>query len=261
MSDQTNPSTPKVFQEIIGKGITKMVMWGTLLIGIVGIVFASFALRADGEKVKTAFSIIQYVFGALLPLWGTWIGTVLAYYYSKDNFESANKSVQQLVDKITSDKKLQTIKAKDVMISADNLTALEMKTTETLAKFKLKEDCLDFVASKGIKRVIILDENKCAKYVIHRDLISFFIADYSMQGNAVTGLTLQDMYDKGNADIKNTMDNCIRFINENANLFDAKQLMGQVKTCQDVFITLTGLPTEKILGWITNVTIAENATV
>ena len=95
MADQQSP-----FQQVIGSKITKFVLWGTAIIGLTGIVFAFIAIRSDvtDDKVKQAFSIVQYIFGALLPLWGTWIGTILAYYYSKENFESANKNVQQIVD-------------------------------------------------------------------------------------------------------------------------------------------------------------------
>lgn len=261
MAVTTETQTTSVFQEVMGNKITKLVLWGTIFIAIIGVTFAIIALFVDKDRVKEAFSIVQYVIGVLLPLWGTWIGTVLAYYYSKENFESANKSVQQIVDKITTDKKLQTIKAKDVMIPLDKLIFQEMKSDETLAKFKLKDDCLDFVKSNGIKRVIIMDENRCAKYVIHRDLISFFLADYSLQGNPVADLTLQDMYDNANADVKTTMDNCILFVNENATLFEAKELMNKTRTCQDVFVTTSGVATEPVLGWITNVTVNENAIV
>src|SRR5258707_14126556 len=91
------------FQEIIGGKINKFVIWGIIIIAVTGVAFAVIVVcnNTDLERVKTAFSILQYVFGALLPLWGTWIGTILAYYYSKQNFESANKSVQQIVDKMT----------------------------------------------------------------------------------------------------------------------------------------------------------------
>src|SRR4051794_9075198 len=100
---------PSFIQEILGNRITKLVLWGTVAILVTGVFFAYEALTSTSspDQIKLAFSILQYVLGVLLPLWGTWIGTILAYYYSKDNFEVANKSVQQLVDKLTSDKKLE----------------------------------------------------------------------------------------------------------------------------------------------------------
>jgi hypothetical protein len=257
------PGNDNDFKGTLARSISKIVLYGTAAIGITGILFATVTLwrSDDDDGRKEAFSILQYVFGALLPLWGTWIGTVLAYYFSRENFESANRSVQQLVDKITSDKKLQTVRARDVMIPLEKLVFQELKTGEDLSKFRLKEECIDFLSAKGIKRIILLDEAQKAKYVIHRDLISFFLAEQSLAGNNVVGLTLKDMYQNGNPDIKNTMDNCIRFVNDNATLFDAKQIMSQVKTCQDVFITKNGSADEPVTGWITNVTIIENSVV
>jgi hypothetical protein len=258
-NEPTSQARPPI-QEMMGKNIAKMVMWGTITIGIVGVAFAIVALALNND-VKEAFSIIQYVFGALLPLWGTWIGTVLAYYYSKANFESANNSVRQMVDKLTSEKKLESVKAVDVMIPLDKLIYQEMKAGETLAKFNLKTDCLDFLEKNKIKRLIILNDKKQALYSIHRDMISYFIASQILAGNAVTDFTLEDMYTKGSPEIKNILDNSVKFISKDANLLEAKHIMQQFKTCQDVFVTGTGKSDETILGWITNVTITENSIV
>jgi len=254
-------NNPFPFRDLLSRRITQFVLWGTLIIAAIGIGFAVVALTVGEERAKSAFTILQYVFGALLPLWGTWIGTILAYYYSKENFESANRSVQQLVDKVTSEKKLQSVKAKDVMIPKEKLIYQTMSTGEDLTKFKLKDNCLDEVASKGIKRVIILNEKDNALYVIHRDLISFFIAQETIAKRPVEDSTLKDMLEKGSDDIKQTMKNSVKFIGEEANLLEAKNLMQQYKTCQDVFITKNGNPNEPILGWITNVTISENSIV
>lgn len=251
---------PSVFREMMGNRITSFVIWGTIIVGVVGIIFAFVALNAtDEKKVDSAFKIIQYIFGALLPLWGTWIGTILAYYYSKENFESANRSVQQLVEKITSEKKLESVKAKDVMILKKDLKYKTMTAGQTLADFKIKE-MLEYLKTEGIRRLLILNDKDAALYVIHRDLMSHYIADQSFAGKAIDQLTLNDMY-SSSQDMKNTIDNSAKFINENSNLLDAKNLMDQNKTCLDVFITKTGKNDEPALGWITNVTITENSVV
>jgi hypothetical protein len=262
MPEEAKPSN--AIQEILGSKITIFVLWGTLSILLVGIVFTYLALTTPSlneDKIKQAFSILQYILGVLLPLWGTWIGTILAYYYSKQNFEAANKSVQQIVDRLTPEKKLQSVKSKDVMIQKEKLIRQIMTSTENLSKFKLKEDCVDFLAQHKINRVIILDEKDRAKYVIHRDLISFFLTDQMFKGISGKDLTLMDMYNQGSIEIRYTMDNSVKFINSASNLLEAKTIMEHQKRCQDIFITNTGLSTEPILGWITNVTIAENSIV
>ena len=259
MADQQSP-----FQQVIGSKITKFVLWGTAIIGLTGIVFAFIAINSDAEKVKTAFSIVQYIFGALLPLWGTWIGTILAYYYSKENFESANKNVQQIVDKLTSDQKLGSLKAKDVMIPRAKLIVKTMAKGQTLADFKIQEDCFDFMATNKIKRVLILDDQDRALYAIHRELIAVYVAQEAGKaggGFNMAALTLDTMHKNASAEIINTMDNSVKFIGENATLLEAKNIMQQFQTCQDVFVTQNGQAQDPVLGWITNVTITQNSVV
>jgi hypothetical protein len=253
---ETN-ETSSINRERIAKTVTIYVLIITSLILVGGVVI----LLARSGKEDTSFSQYKDIVGMLLPLLGTWIGAVLAYYFSKDNFESANKSVRQIVDKITSQQKLESVKAKDVMIEKSKLIAQTLAEGEDLSKFKLKEDCIEFVEKNKIKRVIILDEKDQAKYVIHRDLISYFLAGQALAGKSVENCTLKDMYENGGEEIKNTLENSVRFLREDANLLEAKKLMEQTKTCQDVFITKSGGSVEPILGWITNVTIEQNSIV
>ena len=50
----------------------------------------------------------RLVFNALLPLLGTWVGTVLAYYFSRKNFEAASQSVERMVT-LTTEQKLASL--------------------------------------------------------------------------------------------------------------------------------------------------------
>lgn len=159
-------------RERIAKTVTYFVLSLTALVAIGAIIIISTDV-SNNQK----FQDFKDVLAILLPLWGTWIGTVLAYYFSKDNFESANKSVQNLVNSITSDKKLESIKAKEVMIPLEKLTYKDYKSETDADNYELKKDFLDWLAEKKISRVIILDNNKCAKYVLHRSIIEGFIAE------------------------------------------------------------------------------------
>lgn len=259
MLDQSIPSTPKGNpnnRERIAKIVAMFVLISTGAIAIIGIIM----IWTDTKDDKK-FDHFKDILSTLLPLWGTWIGTVLAYYFSKDNFQAANASVQQIVDKLTSEKKLEKVKAIDVMIPKDKLIKIELTPGQNPLSLTLHE-CIKYVEDNKIKRVILLDSNGVAKYAIHRDLISYFITSKIMGGATdVSNLTLQDMHDGNVGDIQNTIDNSVRFISENANLLEAKNIMQQNKTCQDVFITKNGKADEPVLGWITNVTITENSIV
>lgn len=256
-----NPTSPA--QEKVAKSVTTIVLTGTCVFGALGIVLAIASMKADTDKIDKAKDILQILFSAILPLFGTWIGTILAYYFSKENLAAANQTVQHLVNSITSDKKLEIIKAKDVMIPADKLIYIEYKTGTDDTKLNLKTNFLDFVNTKNIQRVILLDENKVAKYVLHKSTIQEFITEQGF-ANATTstaGLTFADLKAKGNASIQAILKDGVKFIKEDANLSDAKVLMRNFPSCNDVFITKSGAASEPVLGWITNKTIAENSIV
>src|ERR1700730_8315375 len=54
----------------------------------------------------------QNVMNSVLPLLGTWVGTILAYYFSKENFEAATQSVTALAKQLTPQQKLQSTPAR-----------------------------------------------------------------------------------------------------------------------------------------------------
>jgi len=281
MADNTPPSpntNSETSQEKIAKRVSTIVLTGTCTLGALGMAMAIVDLVRGGSE---SINILQILFSAILPLFGTWIGTILAYYFSKENLMAANQTVQHLVNSITSDKKLETTKAKDVMITLDKLKYVLYKSGAD-DKINLKTDFLDFLKKENIQRVILLDENKVAKYVIHKSIIEGFIAEkyFSQEGtdpdnqdnpqpgdDQPTGtptakeLTFADLKASSDPMIKDILENGIKFINENANLSDAKTLIKNFKACNDVFITKNGNPDEPILGWITNKTIADHSVV
>jgi hypothetical protein len=289
MSNNTPPSSnpsPETPQEKIAKRVSTIVLIGTCVLGVLGMAMAIINIaNGDSDEAK---EILQILFSAILPLFGTWIGTILASYYSKENLEAANKTVAHLVNSITSDKKLETTKAKDVMIPLAKLFYIEYKTGTDDKTLNLKTDFLNFLKEKGIQRVILLDENKIAKYVIHKSTIEGFIAEqyFNSQttatntpaqpadsppgdeptpptnaGEEAKALTFDDLKTKGDENIKAILKDGIKFIKEEANLSDAKVLIKNYVACNDVFITKNGSGNEPVLGWITDKTIAESSIV
>ncbi|HUM46346.1 MAG TPA: hypothetical protein PLD84_05430 [Chitinophagales bacterium] len=283
------------FRQYLGTIISSFVLLGTIAFIAMGFWIISIVVEhtpTGADPTENLLKVLQTLFTAILPLFGTWIGTVLAFYYTKENLQAANQSVRDLVDKVTSAKKLEAIKAKDVMIPVEKLTYLEFKTTDDPAAFKLKEDFLDFLTRENIQRVILLNENKNARYVLHRSLIERFItleffkasgapaeettaADATAENvEAPEGVeqpaadapaapsvaTFADLLKSEDDLIKGVIKDGIQFINIDATLAVAKSLINN-KYCQDVFITKGGQSNEAVMGWITNKTIEENSLV
>lgn len=287
MADTNNiPLLPDNNKEKIAMVVTYVVISLTAIIAIGAIIIIS--ISNNTEELNKKFTNYKDVIAILLPLWGTWIGTVLAYYFSKDNFESANKSVQNLVNSMTSEKKLESTKAKDIMIPLEKLIYQLYKSGTDDTTINLKKDFLNFINSNNIQRVILLDENKCAKYVLHKSTIEGFISDqyFNLQDKALPltadtlvpqaedapaskaentpapqTLTFTDLKTNGDKNIQAILKDGVKFIKEDANLSDAKVLIKNYAACNDVFITKNGLETEPVLGWITDKTIAENSIV
>jgi hypothetical protein len=273
---------PNPAQEKVAKTVSTIVLAGTCVLGALGMSIAIVAISKG--SIRQSKEILQILFSAILPLFGTWIGTILAYYFSKENLLAANQTVRHLVDNITSDKKLQSIKAIDVMIPLKSFKYISYKNESEDESINLKTDFLDYLNKEGIQRIILLDENKCAKYVLHRSTIEGFIADqyFHLQSagdppadprasppenlpipatKTPQTLTFTDFKTKGDANVQAVLKDGVKFIKEDANLSDAKVLIKNYTPCNDVFITKSGLANEPVLGWITDKTISENSIV
>jgi hypothetical protein len=193
----------------------------------------------------------RLVFNALLPLLGTWVGTVLAYYFSRKNFESASQSVERMVS-LTVEQKLGQMFVGKEMMRPDQITLYKIPAGKT-PKDVLLKDLRNKLGGK-ITRIPILDSNGAILYVVHQSGLFKFLAEQALAGKAadIEKLTLQDLVD--DAELKNWVSN-IAYVSEQASVADAKNKMEQQAGCQDLIVTKTGDKTEAMLGWMTNVDI------
>ncbi len=224
---------------------------GITTLSIVGVL--GLAIMILVEKTETP----QQVLGTVLPVIGTWVGTILAYYFSKDNLEAATRSFTAVAQMSTTDK-LKSVPATDKMIPKaqmffQTLPADGINLTQTLS-------ALD-TAKKG-SRVPVLDDKGCPAYVIHRSTIDKYLVQKASGANPpqLNTLTLKNMLDD-DAQVKSALEKSFVTVNETATLADAKAAMDQISVCQDVFVTKAGTRNEPVLGWITNSIIEDNSKV
>jgi hypothetical protein len=71
----------------------------------------------------------------ILPMIGTWVGTVLAFYFGKEQLEAATRSVTSIARELTPDEKLRSIRGTDKMIPRSAAYAVN----EDPGKLKLVE--------------------------------------------------------------------------------------------------------------------------
>ena len=208
----------------------------------------------------------EHVLSITLPLLGTWVGTVLAYYFSRENFESASRSVERMAKQMTSSEKLASLAVTDRMIRHDPATLFSKREPTSGIKLKQLLAELDPKNQKGrvLRRVPIFDSTgKVARCVVHRSLIEGFLLDQAISGKtgpAIEALSLEDLL---NDVERKRVAGSFAVVGENATLADAKQAMEDQGTdCQDVFVTKGAANRSgEVLGWITNVIIASESTV
>ena len=230
-----------------------------------GIIILS--IFAISNKPENAMQVLQSV----LPLFGTWVATILAFFYSRENFEAANRNVNAMVKQLTSNDKLHAAKVKDNMELRNIIHAelvnkkadgtLESTNHDTDLKLcsileRLKK------ADKG-QRIPIFDEHDHPLYVIHRSTIDRFIADKALHFKAgdksVLELDLNDLLN--DAETRKILDHGFSLIGLDADLAEAKNKMDDKANCEDVLVTKNGTADEPVLGWITNAKIREMAMV
>lgn len=221
---------------------------GGSLFGITAV--CAVVLFTDSEKAEGILT-------QLLPLLGTWVGTVLAFYFSRDNFESAQRSLTGLVDRLTPEQKLQSIKATEAMVSVDAMEKVILGDGDNEGTITLSE--IDsIIQSKGRSRVPVLNANKSGRYVIHKSTLYEAIVQKKSSNNAGIDMT-NTLKDLANfSDVKKAIE-AIAWVDEQSTLADAKRKMEATPNCQDVFVTATGDKAEPVLGWVTNVEIQKRS--
>lgn len=199
------------------------------------------------------------VFNALLPMFGTWVGTLLAFYFSKDNFEAATQSVTSMAGKISvASERLQQIPAKDKMRLLKDIGFYPMKKGE-------EDKCVlsQLLDQTKYDRIPMMDGNRMV-YLVYRATINQYLSNVALKkvviaGKEVSMVSLADAIQDPR--LRNTFEKSFGFVSETATLADAQREMERVSKdvpCNDVFVTPSGKPDEAISGWITDNTIVEN---
>jgi hypothetical protein len=119
------PQTPQEssimsFVEKLFGDFTNVLAWLVIILAFIGIFLLCYVVL----KPTTNKDTTQYVFGAVLPLLGTWVGAVLAHYFQKENLAAATQSITDLASKVTGTDKLKSTPVKTVMIRPDRIDTL-----------------------------------------------------------------------------------------------------------------------------------------
>jgi|GEM_PF-301870 len=239
-----------------------------LLFVILIFYFISVTDNCPPDKLKE----FQAFVGTLLPLLGTWMGAVITFYFTRENFKATTESMNDMVKSITQEEKLEEVKVLDIMVKPATFAFRFVKDLEEFRTLKLV-DIIKNMQDLETERMPVLqkDTNRLI-FLIYRTTIERFITGLTNGtlklkevGETPTGiadLTIGQMFDSDFQLIKDVMkivegSNC--FLPNTATLAQARQLMQDNAFCQDVFITATGNRDEAIEGWVTNEMVIEKS--
>jgi hypothetical protein len=221
-------------------------MIGVTILGIVVVFLADGHDRSDAAKL---------VFGSLLPLLGTWVGTVLAFYFAKANFESAAKNTKDLLG-ITERLRATPVESVMLKMTDSNVTKKTLVPPEKPESLKIAE-LVKLMRDNRRNRLPVLNADSSGLFIIHLSILTDYISTKALsptgQSKTVSDLTMSDLqtddlelYQKTLAWV------CVKL---GGTLAEAKSAMEDIPGCSDVFVTTSGRKSDPVVGWLTNVEI------
>lgn len=199
----------------------------------------------------------EQVFQSTLPLFGTWVGTVLAFYFSRQNFESASDSLNRVVHQLTPEQRLRSVAVRQVMMPRASITSLALTGGQGDADIPLSSLVTPF-SDRNVTRLPIFNADGSIRYVIHEGIFSKYQAQVGAAA-AINGMTLADLlaYSIDGERVAG-LAKLFAFVQVDGTLADAQAELRSVARAQDVFVTAGGTANEPVVGWITNAVIARN---
>lgn len=195
---------------------------------------------------------------SLIPISSTGIGAVLVFYFSKMNLNASTKSCQNVIEIISCEDKIARLSVKNSMIPLDEIIILNYEKDKTI-DLKIIPDYEQFMP---YYRFAVLDRDNVIKGMIPRGTFyEFMHKQNSISPKTDIELTLVDLLNATDINIKDTFSLGFGFVNLDTTILDAERIVESIDECQNVFITQNGNLHEAVLELLTNNKILELAKV
>ena len=258
VSRQTRADTAE-FRARLGTRLIKASIGAIVALGIAIMLAAAIGDYKAGTTTGT-LEAAKLLLTTLLPLFGTWVGTVLAFYYSKENFEAATRSTVDLVR--TGIEGLARTAVSAAMIPMWKISALRIPADETLSDLTFAEVEKAFaveIEGRPISRLPIVDGAGVCRAMLHRSAwtemrLAGPRQETPVAADAPLGAFLAIPHPTSLGETwGDLVGKSFQTIGPERNLADAKSLMERDPLYQDLIVTATGAPTEPMVGWLTNI--------
>ena len=185
------------------------------------------------------------VFNVVLPVFASWVGTILAFYYGRENFESANQEVRKMAQQLRPEQRVQELVSKH-MRPLVSIAYLQIPKGKSEADFKLSDLRTRF--GGNISRLPIIDADNKPMYMIHESSL-----DRYTHGKGQDTDTLKAFIEAQKAEgIEYGLNKGFVMVSEQHTLAAAKRKMEETPPCQDIFVAKEGSEDEPLTGWISN---------
>jgi len=233
------------FRDRLGKNIVYVIVLGTVIIPIPLLICIFSGLEYFDKSMS-------FIGQSLLPLWGTWVGAVLAYYFGKSNFETTAKTYQNIIDKITPEEKISSINICSVMVPFTKIAYLDYENdmnNSVTAILKLPKFDRDY------SHFPVISNQETLKYIINRREFTGYIAEKVIKNensSDIQAISLEKFIeDINNRQTEARLDDAV-FVSKDSTLLDAKRKMEHKRNCYIVFISESGHSSEPVIGFVTN---------
>lgn len=221
-----DPTRARIAPFVIGVGTV-----GVTAIAIVVLAFLFSASKTNTTLQPKLDTILLSVFTATISVFATWVGTVLAFYFTNESFRQAAESTEKLVK---SSSEPEALNSPLRMIPYDRITKIELKDQE-----KAEDVTFDTITAlwtgDTVTRIPIFNHEKRPVYVIRKALASTpppaKVSDYLAQ-------------QQNKADAQS-----FRIVPLNATVAFGRETIAQYKV-SNLFITDRGQETEPTKGWV-----------
>ena len=213
--------------------------------------FAIFILAIVAMINSTDENASMTIFNTTLPVFASWIGTVLAFYFGRENFESANKQVRNIVSNL---KHKSQNSVDTIMITPYAMTTFKMLKENDEENIDLI-DLKDKLSTYDVSRLPIIDNKKQIKYILHRSKIDNYLLNYKKETDKKT---LKNFLELNNQiDMLDNESRRFIIVSKYTPLEEAQKRLQKCKKCKDIFVTQNGTENEEMIGWIPDVHLLE----
>jgi hypothetical protein len=225
---------------------------GTLGITVMAVVMMALlvhlaSLQGNTQLKDKIDTLLNGVFTATLPVLATWVGTVLAFYFTNESFKQAADSTRETLAAAMAQPVVGKLWGTPRVVDYDKITKWELKedvatgeaAEAAAAKLKLKDFDDIFEKAATASRIIIFDRKRRPIFIIRKRRMP---ATYAEDADLSVYLAQND----NRADAK-----VFRFLGVGATLTEARSIVERYRVL-DIFLTETGNREEPVKGWTTD---------